>query len=174
MSPEAAAGARLRRLVAAVRADVEALQGRRERLGELLEAERTTWPARSWEAVAAVDLHGYYSGLESVLERVARGLEGGLPEGPQWHRDLLATASRPIPSIRPAVLSQVSFDWLEKLRAFRLFFRNAYAAELDAMELLGHAERLVVGHPRLMEDLEALCRFIEAMAASLATPDGEG
>ncbi len=83
-------------------------------------------------ALAAVALHGWYTGLESVLERVARQLDGDVPTGSRWHRELLTQMSVEVPRLRPAVLPRTVIAPLAELLAFRHFFRHAYGIVLDA------------------------------------------
>jgi hypothetical protein len=37
----------------------------------------------------AYDLHGFYGGLERIFEAVATAIDGSVPGGESWHRDLL-------------------------------------------------------------------------------------
>jgi hypothetical protein len=37
----------------------------------------------------ALNLHGFYSGLERLFELIARHVDRALPTGETWHRDLL-------------------------------------------------------------------------------------
>ena len=53
----------------------------------------------------ALNLHGYYAGLERVLELIARDIDGTLPSGGHWHEELLRQMAAEIPGVRPAVLS---------------------------------------------------------------------
>ena len=55
-------------------------------------------------AAAALDLHGFYAGVERLLELIAREVDGGQPTGRRWHRDLLTQMSLAIPAVRPPVL----------------------------------------------------------------------
>lgn len=55
--------------------------------------------------VAAVNVHGWYTALETLLGRVARLLDESVPEGPAWHADLLAQMSTQVPGVRIALLS---------------------------------------------------------------------
>jgi len=38
---------------------------------------------------AALNLHSFYSGAERLFEAIANELDGGLPKGEAWHRELL-------------------------------------------------------------------------------------
>lgn len=55
-------------------------------------------------AYVAWCLHHAYTALEAIFERVARALEGGLPDAADWNRQLLDGAFREIEGIRPAIL----------------------------------------------------------------------
>ena len=37
----------------------------------------------------ALNLHSFYSGVERLFELIARHVDGALPAGETWHRDLL-------------------------------------------------------------------------------------
>lgn len=43
-----------------------------------------------------------------LLEDVAREIDGAVPTGPKWHRDLLVQLSAEFPGIRPTVLQRRS------------------------------------------------------------------
>ena len=55
-------------------------------------------------AYLAVKLHAWYTAFESILERIARVVEGGLPGGPSYHQDLLRGMALPLAAVRPAVI----------------------------------------------------------------------
>lgn len=54
---------------------------------------------------AALSLHAFYNGVERLFEQIARRVNGSLPDGDVWHRDLLLQMASPVPGIRPAILS---------------------------------------------------------------------
>ena len=64
----------------------------------------TPGPEPEWMALVAVGLHGWYTGLETALERVARAIDQSVPTGDSWHRNLLSQCTADVPPIRPAVL----------------------------------------------------------------------
>jgi len=83
---------------------------------EVEDLERTIRRAeRAWRAAAysqsdqdiyidsvALNLHGFYSGLERLFEYVANQLDGGPPKGEAWHRDLLRQMAMELTGVRPA------------------------------------------------------------------------
>ena len=36
----------------------------------------------------ALNLHGFYTGVETIFEDIAWNVEGAIPTGPNWHQDL--------------------------------------------------------------------------------------
>jgi hypothetical protein len=118
-------------------------------------------------AQAAVALHHAYGAVEAALARVARLLEGSLPQGADWHQQLLRTMTLEIPSVRPAVVSQLSATHLQKLLAFRHFFRHAYAVAWDREQLATLARVARDLAEPLARDLDALDEFLAKLAATL-------
>jgi hypothetical protein len=114
--------ARIERLRADIRSDVAAMSRQLDVLAAT-PIEVDSPPAVL--ALAAWALHHAYTALESALERVARALEGGLPSGPDWHRDLLQGAFREVPNVRPAVLDPAIAHAMHDLRGFRHVVRHA-------------------------------------------------
>ena len=58
----------------------------------------------------ALNLHGFYSGLERLFELIARRVDQNLPSGDTWHRDLLNQMAQDVRELRPAVISPVRND----------------------------------------------------------------
>ena len=95
------------------------------------------WASASHEAddllvdAAALNVHGFYAGLERVFTLVAERIDGSLPHGPNWHQDLLRQMTAEIPGVRAAVLTPDLFPALDRYRGFRHVVRNVYAYVLD-------------------------------------------
>jgi hypothetical protein len=84
---------------------------------------------------SAVALHHPYGAVEAALSRTARAIDDGLPEGPEGHQAVLQVMALPVEAVRPVVLSTATLDRLQRLLAFRHFFRHACAIELDGSRL---------------------------------------
>jgi hypothetical protein len=121
-------------------------------------------------AQAAVALHHGYGAVESILERVARSIEGSLPTGRDWHVALLENMALDIESVRPRVLSDESLRGLRTLLAFRHFFRHAYAIALDAARLQALVVDMLALKGPLEHDLAALDAYLGRVATDA---DGE-
>ncbi|MBI3202439.1 MAG: hypothetical protein HYZ29_12935 [Myxococcales bacterium] len=154
----------IQRLRAELASDQRAFEARVAELGTL-DASRAT---AAETAQLAVLLHHAYGAIEAALARIARVLERGLPEGPDWHAALVHEMALEIPSVRPAVLSAGSAAALRKLLAFRHFFRHAYAAEWDRQQLGTVRQVAVDAAPQLVADLAAFDVVLARLAAELA------
>ena len=107
-------------------------------------------------ALAAM-LHSFYNGFENIFKRVAAELDGGLPSGEFWHRELMDSMTMPIGE-RSAVLSEKLIERLDDYLEFRHFFRHAYTFDLrwDRMKTL------VLGCEETLQLVEGeLDRFFE-------------
>ncbi len=74
--------------------------------------------------------HQFYTGVESILERIAVGLGEGLPRGEYWHVDLLNQMAEEWAGERPAVIDEPLRARLKDYLDFRHFFRHAYGYTL--------------------------------------------
>jgi hypothetical protein len=166
MGPEARyAAATLTRLRRELSEDRDAMAARAAEL----EAARGRLQERPWTSHAALALHGWYTGLEAALERIARTLDGDVPRGDRWHRALLSQTTVEVPGVRPAVIPRELLPELLELLAFRHFFRHAYAASFDPARIAPEMERVERIAPRIEQGLAALDAHLEAAIASLGT-----
>ncbi|MBX3274846.1 MAG: hypothetical protein KF729_31570 [Sandaracinaceae bacterium] len=168
MVGEPATLSRLARLALELDVEREALDARREETAELLErweAERGL--PRAELVLVATNVHGYYTALETALERIARVVDDHVPAGPGWHAELLAQMRVEVPSLRPAVVAASILPELHELRRFRHFFRNAYVLELDPARVRAQAERLVEIHPSVRKGLADLREHLDDVIREL-------
>ena len=112
----------------------------------------------------ALNLHGFYAGIERVLEIIADGIDRVKPSGPRWHQELLRQMAAEIPSVRPSVLSLETRDRLDRYRGFRHVVRNVYTFNFD----VGQIEVLIKQLPSTLEqvsrDLLGFADFLEQLA----------
>ncbi len=122
---------------------------------------------RAVAALAAVALHGWYTGLECALERVARQLDGDVPTGARWHRELLTQMSIDVPQVRPAILPAGALPLLTELLGFRQLFRHAYGVVLETPQLDARLATLTRVATDVDAALTAFDAFLVDAAASL-------
>lgn len=158
---------RLRRLLADLRADLEVLNLVAERLAQPLGPRPDPRAEAAERALVAVELHRYYGALEGMFERVARTMDGHVPSGEGWHRDLLRQVSLPVPGVRDVLIAPLVAGELSHLLSFRHFFRHAYPVELDMARLTEHRERVARVHPEVVKGIGRLLAHVEATLESL-------
>ena len=78
-----------------------------------------------------MNLHDLYAGLERVFRQIAATVDGSVPSGKEWHRELLRQMTVNLPDIRPQVLSAESANTIDEYLSFRHVVRNVYAFEFD-------------------------------------------
>lgn len=125
--------ARIERLRAEVAHDRQVLAVHLDELERVPLAGPPFEPGEVARVAIAVD-HAY-SAVEAILARVARTIEGDVPEGRSWHQALLEASALELEGIRPALVSPASLPGLRRLLGFRHFFRHAYAAPLEGAPL---------------------------------------
>lgn len=129
---------------------------RTERIWE----QMTHFPADYYVDAAALNLHGYYAGVERIFEMIARRIDQSLPSGTHWHHELLKQMTVEITGVRPAVLSIELQDKLGRYLGFRHVIRNIYTFELDAHSITS----LVTDLPETATQLErALTDFADLL-----------
>jgi hypothetical protein len=113
----------------------------------------------------ALNLHGFYAGVERLFELIARHIDGALPDGAMWHRDLLYRMTQDVQKIRPAVISDETAEQLDALRRFRHLVRNVYTMSLDPEKMVDLVEGLPILWPKLRAELMAFADFLERVDA---------
>ena len=114
---------------------------------------------------AALNLHGFYSGLERLFEIIARQVDEQVPVGETWHRDLLLQMARDVPEIRPAVISRDNAATLDEFRRFRHLVRNVYPVNMAPAKMSRIVSVLPDIWMELRAELSAFAEFTEDLGA---------
>ena len=109
----------------------------------------------------ALNLHGFYSGLERIFERIATGIDGNLPQGANWHQVLLKQMEVERLDIRPAVISKETREALDGYRGFRHIVRNIYTFRFDATKMQYLVEEILMVFAQVRKELLAFVKFLE-------------
>jgi len=116
----------------------------------------------------ALNLHGFYSGLERIFERIASAVDGSIPSGSNWHRELLNQMSIEVPGVRPSVITGVLKENLEEYLGFRHVIRNVYTHHLNPDKM----KNLVTKSSSILSTIEVeLTEFAEFLKGSEQNPD---
>lgn len=102
-------------------------------------------------------LHGAYCSIERALERLVRRYDGDLPQGRDYHAELVERIAHAVAGLRPAMVSPETARDLHTLRAFRHVVRNNYGGFFDYGRAAANVE--VTGRA-----LAALRRELDAFA----------
>ena len=112
----------------------------------------------------ALNLHGFYSGLERLFELIGRHVDQSLPDGEMWHRDLLQQMAGEMGNMRPAVISRESESSLDELRRFRHLVRNLYTFNLVPERMKSFVLSLPELWAQVKAELLAFADFLSELA----------
>lgn len=114
----------------------------------------------------ALHLQSFYTTTEKMLEGIATTFTEKLPVNANSLQNLLMQMSVPIPSIRPAVISQETRQKLDEYRGFRHAVRNVYTLNLRPSRVRELVGTLRDCYESLADDLEKFCDFMETMVSN--------
>src|SRR3989304_7033408 len=114
-------------------------------------------------AVASI-LHDFYCGAERIFIRIAEELNGGIPEGENWHIQLLKDMGLEIEKVRPPVISPGVSKSLRENLEFRHRFRNIYGFELEWEKMKGLRERLPVVVEEFKKEMKQFLKFMQGIS----------
>ena len=113
-------------------------------------------------------LHHYYTGIESVFERISKAFDGGLTSGGDYHRELLRSMTIEIPDIRPRIISRDLAEELDEYRRFRHMFRHSYGSELRWSKMKPLAKGIDSLTKVLIERISEFMLFVEKLSDCIA------
>jgi len=108
----------------------------------------------------ALNLHGFYSCLERILEKLASSIDGTVPSGANWHQELLEQMSLEVPNVRPAVISSELKELLEDYLGFRHVVRNVYTFHLKPEKLAPLVGNIGQTMDLVTIEMEAFSKFL--------------
>ena len=112
----------------------------------------------------ALNLHGFYAGVEKIFEDVARTMEKAIPDGSGWHQDLLLQMAAEISPIRPPVIGEETRDCLDDYRGFRHVVRNVYTFNLQMSRLQDLTKGLRRCYGAVISDLDDFMEFLRELS----------
>jgi hypothetical protein len=160
---------RLARLAASIRSEIDRL------VAVVAEAElalrdfsEITPPLRELRGIGDI-VHDFYTGIERIFEKIAPELNGGVPAGSAWHRELLESMALDLPTIRPPVIGRETVRILGEYLRFRHLFRNVYGFELEWERLQPLLKRLPAAWVAFQTDIRHFLVFLDE--ASIRAPE---
>lgn len=133
-----------------------------QRADHLLAKARQTGDDGYLDGVA-LNLHGFYGGIEACFEDIARTVDEALPAGGNWHQEILRQMAADMRDLRPAVISRATRDCLDEYRAFRHLVRNIYTFNLKSPRLTELAAGVDSCLQQLKDDLDRFGDFLNSV-----------
>jgi hypothetical protein len=144
-----------------------------EQIEDVVDRAKAIWadvdpnrPADHRIDAVALNLHGFYAGLERVFKIVAERIDQTVPEGGSWHQELLEQMNTELNGVRPSVLSDDARKKLDRYRGFRHVVRNVYAFEFDPEQIDLLIKRLPDTADLVFRDLRAFADTLDRMAST--------
>ena len=151
---------RLSQMATRIRSELDELENVLHRMKEGWDRANRSGDMYYLDGVA-LNLHGFYSGLERLFELIAINIDGSKPAGENWHQELLNQMAMEIKAVRPAVISELSRRRLGEYRGFRHVVRNVYTVNFSPAKM----QKLVEEAPGLFShvraELVAFAAFLE-------------
>ncbi len=121
-----------------------------------------------WDGVA-LNLHGFYSGVEGIFEDIAQVVDDDFPSGSDWHRRLLGQMTEEVPETRPGIITEETGNCLAEYLGFRHIVRNVYTFNLRPARLQELVVNLRACLQRFDRDLNIFINFLDRVARSDAS-----
>lgn len=129
------------KLAASIEEHLEKLRTERARFREVMDGVDVEEGPEDWqiEETVANRLHNFYMGSEQIFRRIAKLIDGGVPSGERWHKDLLGQMKASRGARPPVIDKEIHSDLLDFLR-FRHFYREGYLVDVEWNEMSGLVE----------------------------------
>ncbi len=120
----------------------------------------------AWGASVTISagIRNVYNGMEDIIKTVARRVDAYIPDGDQWHQDLLDQMVA-ISSIRPALLSHDVYQNLTSLKSFRHVVNHNYGSAMKHDKVMENLSLLIETYGPFVTDVTD---FIDKMSAPKA------
>jgi len=123
----------VRRIVSEINAELSNILRLRDEYNEFINQYKTV--DKYLLRVKASYLADFYMGIERIFQIIATEIDGGIPQGEEWHKRLLLNMTIEIEGVRPSVISSDLYDSLRPFLGFRHVVRQAYGFQLDEAKL---------------------------------------
>jgi len=154
---------RLLKLSQRIRAEVIDLESVIDRIIEGWQRSKRSGDDYYLDSVA-LNLHGFYSGLERIFELIASSVDSSKPNDKEWHKTLLYQMAQEVPEVRPAVISEKSRTRLDEYRGFRHVVRNVYTFRFDPEKVEKLANKAQGLFADISPELVAFADFLQEAA----------
>ena len=123
----------VRRIVSEIHAELSNILRLRDEYNEFINKYKSV--DKYLLRVKASYLADFYMGIERTFQIIATEIDGGIPQGEEWHKRLLINMTIEIEGVRPPVISSGLYNSLRLFLGFRHVVRQAYGFQLDEPKL---------------------------------------
>lgn len=123
----------VRRIISEINAELSNVLRLRDEYKEFINKYKTV--DKYLLRVKASYLADFYMGIERIFQIIATEIDGGIPQGEEWHKRLLLNMTIEIEGVRPPVISSGLYNCLRLFLGFRHVVRQAYGFQLDESKL---------------------------------------
>jgi uncharacterized protein YutE (UPF0331/DUF86 family) len=149
---------RLSLLIDSIKDDLVSLQGILDKILELREKIQSEC-SYAHKMALALTIHNFYNCVENIFGSIAKEFGNEIESG-TWHLDLLKSMKLERNGIRPAVVDQDIYNFLNDLRGFRHIVRHSYSYELDERRMLLITGDIASHFDKLVEKINRFIDFI--------------
>jgi hypothetical protein len=155
-------GALFEQVIEEIQFDIDQIDRLFASYAVLFESIQQTQPDLIEATAVASVLHSFYNGLESIFLLIAKRIDGHIPTGEKWHRQLLLQMTQTVTQRQHVITMELAHD-LESYLGFRHFYRHSYSFFLD----WGQLEKLVAPVHRVWSQAKIeLNAFIDHLSST--------
>lgn len=121
----------------------------------------------SHNASLADGVSAVYTGIESVLEAIAKELDEYVPRGDASHADLVDGMAVEVHGVRPALLGARTLELMHEVRRFRHVVRHKYALNLRRADVAKNLRLAATLVPAFARDYRG---FVKRMLGTEPSP----
>lgn len=108
-------------------------------------------------------LHNLYCAYEDLFKIVSAFWENNIGNDGAFHRSLIRRMLLTIEGVRPALLSEKSYQHLDELRGFRHVFRHAYSYGLDDERVIYLLNKVLKEQSKILSDLNVFRKKVASL-----------
>lgn len=123
----------------------------------LLDFAKIQTPGLIEVTALATVLHSFYNGIEKIFVIIGKEIDGKIPSGIKWHRDLLIQMNYSN-ARREWRLSNERMLSLNEYLGFRHFFRHVYSFQLSWDKLEGLSRNMISVWDQIKSELTKLIK----------------
>ncbi|MEL6326543.1 MAG: nucleotidyltransferase domain-containing protein [Cyanobacteria bacterium J06626_23] len=142
---------------------IEAIDQSIELLGQVL-SQAETIPEIALIPALTSYIDDFYSGCERISRRVAVALDGQLPRGSNWHKQLLLQLAVPGGQGPPPLWSQDLCFAIDDYRRFRHRIRHMYTGDLEPSRVIELAQQAPQVFAQMQQAVAVFSQWLVASA----------